>query len=629
MVEHRADHSPGLHIFGSSEDDAGWPRSSVREQLNDWMAMRPRLFRPGELDRLVGIYRWPLILSAAWLLLVVAYGIGFFGTRSAGDAPSPLASMEMVVFFVSALGPLAVLWITAILVRRIARLGDVIAGQSDTALALAATVANLQDSVDDLADASAVRMDASLRNMESRVAGSVSALDDSVTAALEETRLSIAVRGGEIDTLLDETRERLSSALGARIGALDSHLKDGAEKLEQMNAAQQDRISARLQKAMEAVEASLAERASALGERLLEADREVAEGIDRRADSLAEAMRKAQESQATRLDEAAARLEKTMTHMQGRISRALDARASQIDKMLSEESERLGTAMHATAQIVDGDLRKLLSDVGTALKEASGSIAANPPASAEELTDLLGATAAEMIAPERQVLVESAARLERVEETARKLIARVDRATRLSAPDRGVAETLVLTSPVGLFEDLPTCASSEEVSWPAVIVALDLRDPDADEAMDKARNQTAKVPTIERLLRLADKLDAGLREDGLYIEELRIEPASAAAWRAFAEGRRGSEVARLAGIRDEVALGLARSSLRRDPEVRADALRMIGLYTDMVQRASSELGTEAPLVEMSDTTVGRAFQLYGHLNGAFDRLPEPTTLLSS
>ena len=187
MVDHRADADDGYELFRQEEPDhVGWPQPTWRERLNDWFAVRPRLFGVVRLPRTWSAYRVPFLLSLLWLVLMVAYSIGYLGVFSAAGAPAG-SKVELVFFVVALTGPLAVLWIAAVMIRRASMLSEAIVGQSDTALALAATISNLQESVDDLGEQVSERLNRSLEGLETRVATSLSVLDDSVKVALDDT----------------------------------------------------------------------------------------------------------------------------------------------------------------------------------------------------------------------------------------------------------------------------------------------------------------------------------------------------------------------------------------------------------------------------------------------------------
>ena len=47
-----------------------------------------------------------------------------------------------------------------------------------------------------------------------------------------------------------------------------------------------------------------------------------------------------------------------------------------------------------------------------------------------------------------------------------------------------------------------------------------------------------------------------LSQDGIYMDDLRPDRARPEAWRQFAEGARGREVAALGGVRDRSSLAL-------------------------------------------------------------------------
>ena len=74
------------------------------------------------------------------------------------------------------------------------------------------------------------------------------------------------------------------------------------------------------------------------------------------------------------------------------------------------------------------------------------------------------------------------------------------------------------------------------------------------------------------MLQAAEDVLNLLSQEGVFVDELAMEPVDAAAWRRFMAGVRGAEVAGLGGIRDERALETARGLMKSDSIFRDSAL---------------------------------------------------------
>ncbi|MEM7190708.1 MAG: hypothetical protein AAF439_13935, partial [Pseudomonadota bacterium] len=95
--------------------------------------------------------RLPIILSLIWVLALGAYGIGYFARLSeVGDGDRLLPTMDLVFFCFAIAGPVAMVWIVAIMLSRAERLTTALRDQSETTLALATAITTLNDSVDAL-----------------------------------------------------------------------------------------------------------------------------------------------------------------------------------------------------------------------------------------------------------------------------------------------------------------------------------------------------------------------------------------------------------------------------------------------------------------------------------------------
>ncbi|QOL82933.1 hypothetical protein [Pseudooceanicola spongiae] len=108
-----------------------------------------------------------------------------------------------------------------------------------------------------------------------------------------------------------------------------------------------------------------------------------------------------------------------------------------------------------------------------------------------------------------------------------------------------------------------------------------------------------------------------LSQDGIYMDDLRVDMASAEIWRRFAAGERGPQVSALGGIRDRSSLALAAGRMKQDPIFRDVAhhflRRFDKMFIDFEKTAS-----DAEIQGLSETRTARAFMLLGRVAAIFD-----------
>ncbi len=185
---------------------------------------------------------------------------------------------------------------------------------------------------------------------------------------------------------------------------------------------------------------------------------------------------------------------------------------------------------------------------------------------------------------------------------------------RPALPDRASAPApdepaLALASP----DDRPRPALSVAEFIRAVNFPEDEHDAEGFRTLRRALQDRE----LARMIRAAQDVLTLLSHDGVYMDDLRFAPAGAGAWRAFARGERGPEVAALAGARDRSALALARGRMRADAVFRDAAMHFLRQF-DRVLGEFVETATDADLEALEATRSARAFRLLGQVAGSFE-----------
>lgn len=616
MVDERAD-APSTLGYGRPGGD-GWrvgTTARMGESVAGWVQSRVgALFAPGPGGEGVS-YRLPVAVTGIWLMALGAYAIGYFerlGAEAEAGVPRALPTMDLLFFAFAVVGPVLMLWLVFLLQARAAKVTEALTAQSESALALAATVAGLHEAVETLsagttgriAEAASVverdgaaamaRLDATLEQLGQR-------LDTGLLDAVVMLDRNLRERSAKADAALDTQRDALARRLDAGAERLAQRLEEDAERLARMIEAQA--------RGMEAAQSALGERiASSLtahGNRLEQGTSEILDALRARLEQVAEGV-----------DAAMRKLAADMGSEQRNRHRDMDAD-------MRKREVRLHAAVDEVARAIEGGVAPLLGEIRIALGEMGGSIAANPPATAAELARLLGEAAEREIQPERLQLEGAVGRIAALEKQAERLIERIDRTARLNPlmePPAVLAPANAAAGPELPFADLPRGASRAVLDWTAVVHALDGR-RGGGEAGRRATEKAAADPDVAAVGQLAAQVAKALAEDGLHLSDLAPVHAPAALWQRFARGERGGEVELLAGIEDEIALAIARARLRDDAAFRALALRLVAAYARLLTRAVGEIGADPRLVELAETPPGRAFMLLAGLTHAFRPVP--------
>lgn len=122
---------------------------------------------------------------------------------------------------------------------------------------------------------------------------------------------------------------------------------------------------------------------------------------------------------------------------------------------------------------------------------------------------------------------------------------------------------------------------------------------------------------IAKLIRAAQNVLKLLAQDGIYMDELKHDPAPPDPWRGFAKGKRGQEVSALGRVRDRTALALSVGRLRNDPVFRDAAHHFLRAF-DRCLVAFEPNADDADLIDLAKTRSARAFMLLGRVLGTFD-----------
>ncbi len=122
---------------------------------------------------------------------------------------------------------------------------------------------------------------------------------------------------------------------------------------------------------------------------------------------------------------------------------------------------------------------------------------------------------------------------------------------------------------------------------------------------------------IAGLVRAAQDVLTLLSQDGIYMDDLRVDMARPEFWRKFSAGERGGAIAPLGGIRDRSSLALTAGRMRKDPVFRDAAHHFLRRF-DQIYTGFEQGATDQDIAAMAETRTAKAFMLLGRVTGTFD-----------
>ncbi|MDS9467095.1 hypothetical protein RGQ15_05835 [Paracoccus sp. MBLB3053] len=159
-----------------------------------------------------------------------------------------------------------------------------------------------------------------------------------------------------------------------------------------------------------------------------------------------------------------------------------------------------------------------------------------------------------------------------------------------------------------------------ELTASELFLALNFPDGPDDREAIRCLHLALADPGLARLIRAAQDVVTLLAGQGVYMDDLQIPETDPVLWRAFAEGRRGADIAGLAVIEDELALHAAAQMLRQD-EVFRDVAHHFMRHFDRLLSRRSEIDDPAVLSALAETRSGRAFLLMAQVSGVLGHSP--------
>ncbi len=166
------------------------------------------------------------------------------------------------------------------------------------------------------------------------------------------------------------------------------------------------------------------------------------------------------------------------------------------------------------------------------------------------------------------------------------------------------------------FDEEPPQTTEPSPGWAGLIRALDFPRDEKDTEGFRALRVAKKDEEANQLLRAAEDILNLLSQEGIYMDDLRPSDASAKAWRLFATGTRGQDVAAVGSLDAPEALERIAERGKTDQIFRDTALYFLRRF-DIMLRAFCADANDAEIQMLADTRTGRAFMLLARDAGMF------------
>lgn len=159
--------------------------------------------------------------------------------------------------------------------------------------------------------------------------------------------------------------------------------------------------------------------------------------------------------------------------------------------------------------------------------------------------------------------------------------------------------------------------TGEDLSLPDLIRALHFPETPEDVAGFRALQRALRHHKAGQVVQAAQDMLTLLSQDGLYMDDLAVEPAAPAIWRQLAAGDRPAAAAALASAGSDAAVRACAEKLRGNTVYRDTAQHFLRRFDRMLADMVPEISDEA-VEALAATRSARAFLLVGSAAGVFE-----------
>ena len=246
MVDHRAEDHRSFGLLTGSGAARSWELPGSLVKARGWV---DRLLDNGThnatappsgfwSDR-VRTGRLAIGICLVWVSILAAYGFGFFSEASAVQGGvNAIPTLNLLFFAFAVIGPVVMIWFVAAMMNRAEQLSEVITGQSESVLALAATINNLNDSLDEMSSETSGRMALACNRMESGANASIGRLENALRATSEKLDATLMDSVILMDNRLRERAETLSDRIGEQHQSVKLAIEEDLRAIRQTASAE-------------------------------------------------------------------------------------------------------------------------------------------------------------------------------------------------------------------------------------------------------------------------------------------------------------------------------------------------------------------------------------------------------
>ena len=293
-----------------------------------------------------------------WVAVLAAYAFGFFSqVNTVEGGVNALPTLNLLFFAFAVVGPVTMIWFVAAMMNRAETLSEAITGQSESALALAATIDNLNDSLDAMASGTVGRLAQACDRMEERSAASVDSLQEALNTTsgkLDAALLDCVIL---LDTKLRERAEALTQSVSEQQTVLKQSVDENLKTIQEAIQAETDEFSAAQGKQSRHLEQSLNQASELLKHSLSTMETQQAKSLESANETVAGTCERIEERSAAGIDN----LQETLNTTTGKLDTAVLDCVTQLDTGLREHAEtltqRVGEQQTALKQAVDENLQ--------------------------------------------------------------------------------------------------------------------------------------------------------------------------------------------------------------------------------------------------------------------------------
>ena len=154
------------------------------------------------------------------------------------------------------------------------------------------------------------------------------------------------------------------------------------------------------------------------------------------------------------------------------------------------------------------------------------------------------------------------------------------------------------------------------LSWDMLLKALNFPNDENDLDGFKALNLARENNTILQLLQVSEDFLNLLAQDGIYLDDLKIDPPSVAAWVNFINNKQNEHCKKLSCSGIDEHLKTLKIRLKSDVVFRDTALMLMRRFDKLLQDRL-ETAEDHQIFKIADTRSGKAFLIVGKISDAF------------